>query len=254
MTIASFVNQLLPRSWRPASVAAARLVKCSGHVVQGGPFRGMRYINRAHCSALAPKLTGTYEMELHEYLPRLFAGPPDVFVDVGAAEGYYAVGALFAGWCEQVIAFEADPAAYAACRELMTLNKIGPEKLDLRGACHPAALQDVLANATRPALMMDVEGFEALLLDPLRGPALARCRILLEYHDFVLPGLSGELHRRMAPTHHVSPIALTPRNATDLVTEDWLLRLLPSSIRRRALTEDRPFEAHGWLWMEPKGT
>ncbi|MCC6414401.1 MAG: hypothetical protein IT582_00615 [Opitutaceae bacterium] len=214
----------------------------------------MRYINRAHCSALAPKLAGSYEMEVHEYLRRLFAGPPDVFVDVGAAEGYYAVGALFAGWCARVIAFEADPAAYAACRELMTLNEIEPEKLDLRGACHPGALQDVLSNATHPVLMMDVEGFEAFLLDPLRVPALARCRILLEYHDFVLPGLSDELHRRMAPTHHVSPIAQAPRNATDLPTEDWLLRLLPGSIRRRALAEGRPFEAHGWLWMEPRTT
>lgn len=252
MTVASFLNQLLPRTWRPPSLAAARLVSRSGHVVQGGPFRGMRYIDRAHCSALAPKIAGTYEMEIHGYLPRLFAGSPDVFVDAGAAEGYYAIGALFAGWCERVIAFEAEPAAYAACRELMTLNEIGPEKLDLRGTCHPAALQEVLAKAVRPALMMDVEGYEAFLLDPLRVPALARCRILLEYHDFVLPGLSAELDRRMSPTHHLTPIALTPRRATDMVTQDWLLRLLPGSIRQRALAEDRPFEAHGWLWMEPR--
>lgn len=251
MRLASKLNSLLPTALQPVPWAAARYVRQSGYVIQGGPFRGLRYVRRAHCSALPPKIAGTYEQELHAYLPRLFAGRPDVFVDVGAAEGYYAVGVAVAGWSDRVIAFEAEPDALAACRELMAANHVDAARLDLRGACTPEALQSVLA-AARPALMIDVEGFEAFLLDPLRVPDLARCPILLEYHDFVLPGLSDEIRRRFAPTHDITPIGQAPRRADDLVTADPLLRALPADIRRRVLSEQRPFSRHGWFWMQPR--
>lgn len=252
MRLASTLNALLPRALQPVPWAAARYVRRSGLVVQSGPFHGMRYIGRAHCSTLPPKLAGTYEQELHSYLPRLFANRPDVFVDVGAAEGYYAVGALVAGWVGRIVAFEADRAAMASCCELRSTNGIDSAQLDIRGACTPAELQSVLAAAERPAIMMDVEGFEAFLLDPLRVPDLARCPILLEYHDFVLPGLSQEISRRFASTHAITMIHQARRRAEDLVTDDPLLRLLPRAIRRRVLDESRPFTRHGWMWMQPR--
>jgi len=252
MRLASKLNSLLPAALQPGPWAAARYVRRSGYVIQGGPFRGLRYVRRAHCSALPPKIAGTYEQELHAYLPRLFAHRPDVFVDVGAAEGYYAVGVAVAGWSDRVVAFEAEPEALAACRELMAANHVDSSRLDLRGLCTPEALQAVLAAAVRPALMMDVEGFESFLLDPLRVPDLARCPILLEYHDFVLPGLSDEIRRRLAPTHAITAIELAPRRADDLVNADALLRALPAGIRRRVLSEQRPFSRHGWLWMQPR--
>lgn len=252
MSFASALNQLLPVSLRPVTWATARYLRRSGYAVQAGPFAGMRYINRAHCSALAPKIAGTYEQELLPFLPRLFDQSPDVFVDVGAAEGYYAVGAAFAHWCERIVAFEADPAALESCRELMALNQVSPEILELHGACTPAALQQLLAAFTRPALMVDAEGYEAFLLDPLRVPALNRCRIIVEYHDFALPGLSDEICRRMEPTHEITTIPLAPRHAVDLHTNDPLLKLLPAGIRRRILSEQRPFSLHGWLWMQPR--
>ena len=43
-----------------------------GSCVIDGPFKGMRYIERANCSALSPKLLGTYEREIAtRSLPRL---------------------------------------------------------------------------------------------------------------------------------------------------------------------------------------
>ncbi len=251
MSIASILNRLLPESLRPVALATRRYQRWSQLVVQAGPFRGMRYVNRAHGSQLAPKLAGSYEKELHPFLPRLFADRPDVFVDVGAAEGYYAVGAAFAGWCDRIIAFEIDPDARAELAALRERNGLPSERIELRGGCTAEALAEALQPFQRPAVIMDVEGFEALLLDPVRVPPLGRCRLLVEYHDFVLPGLSDELRRRLAPTHAITAIALGVRTAGDLPCSDPLIRRLPAGIRRRIVSEHRPFSHHGWLWMEP---
>lgn len=253
MSLASTLNHLLPRALRPVELTAARYLRWSRHVVQAGPFRGLRYINRAHCSALAPKIAGTYEQEIQPYLSLLVADRPDAFIDIGAAEGYYAVGAAFLDWSTRVIAYEAEPEARQALVELMNLNRIDPGRIDVRGPCTPEALNDLLTGCDRPAILMDIEGYEALLLDPLRVPLLARCRLLVEHHDFALPGLCDTLCRRMEPTHAITRIEQTPRRAEDLICSDPFVRRMPAGIRRRILNEQRPFARHGWLWLSPRG-
>src|SRR6478672_6897407 len=64
-----------------------------GLVVQHGPFKGMKYpgVNSVG-SALIPKLLGSYERELHPLIDSICAGQYDQVVDIGCAEGYYAVG------------------------------------------------------------------------------------------------------------------------------------------------------------------
>src|SRR4051794_5025833 len=64
-------------------------VRREGLVVQGGPFRGMRYPREL---AQVPKLTGAYELELHGALQEWITAEPAIVVDVGCSEGYYAVG------------------------------------------------------------------------------------------------------------------------------------------------------------------
>jgi len=66
--------------------------RTTNRTVASGPFRGMRYVARAYHSAYHAKLLGTYEMELHGIVEELCRETPGIIVDVGAAEGYYAVG------------------------------------------------------------------------------------------------------------------------------------------------------------------
>src|SRR5438094_9802013 len=61
--------------------------------VLNGPFRGLQYPSaEAICSAILPKLLGSYEKELHCTIERLCNTDCSVVVDVGCAEGFYAVG------------------------------------------------------------------------------------------------------------------------------------------------------------------
>ena len=58
----------------------------------GGPFKGMRYHGDAMGGAVAPKIKGVYESELAPFFVKRSAIPFQHIIDVGAAEGYYAVG------------------------------------------------------------------------------------------------------------------------------------------------------------------
>ena len=252
MTIARILNGCLPRRLRPAELAGAYYVRWSRRIVQGGPFRGMRYTDQAFYSALPPKIAGSYEKELHPYLERIRQLHPDVLFDVGAAEGYYAIGALYAGWTDRVVAFELSAEARALLGRLAALNGVDSRRLSVHGACMTDNLEEELASSVRPAVIMDIEGFEALVLDPLRVKHLARCHILVEYHDFVLPGLSDVLRRRLAATHEVEAIAQSVRSLADLpCTDPWFARL-PAAVRVRVLRENRPMRDHGWLWFVPR--
>ncbi|HWA10695.1 MAG TPA: hypothetical protein VG838_14725 [Opitutaceae bacterium] len=252
MHLPSLINQMLPQQLRPADFTAARYVRWSKYVVQAGPFRGLRYIDRAFCSSLAPKIAGVYEKELQSRLAQWAATQPDVLIDIGAAEGYYAVGAAYAGWSKKVIAYEIDPQAREAMAELMARNQLGPEQIELREACTPSDLDALLASYRRPVVIMDAEGYESLLLDPLRVPNLRHCPVLVEYHDFLVAGLSAELARRMSPTHTVEVITPAPRTGDDLRCGDAFISALPAGIRRRAIDERRPFHGNGWLWLTPR--
>ena len=60
--------------------------------VAAGPFAGMRYITRSCGSKLAPKVIGCYERELHPAIENAIRGDYQRIIDIGCAEGYYAVG------------------------------------------------------------------------------------------------------------------------------------------------------------------
>ena len=59
---------------------------------QSGPFAGMSCISEAICSSLVPKLLGSYESELHQVLNQILETDYQNVIDIGCAEGYYAVG------------------------------------------------------------------------------------------------------------------------------------------------------------------
>src|SRR5689334_20931338 len=61
-------------------------------VVCRGPFHGMRLSRRKTTGALIARALGSYERELHPALETIISRGYAVVADVGAAEGYFAVG------------------------------------------------------------------------------------------------------------------------------------------------------------------
>jgi hypothetical protein len=167
-----------------------------GLTVTGGPFAGLAYPDTEPLS-LVPKLLGVYESELHAAVEDAIRAAPGVIVNVGAADGYYAVGMARRLPDARVIAYEADAGQRAICARVAAANGV---ELDLRGAAGPGDL------AGAALVVMDCEGCERALLEP--GLAAA---VIVELHDFLDPGVGEEIAARFAPTHDVELIPTAPQ-------------------------------------------
>jgi len=90
-----------------------------------GPFRGMKYPSLSSVgSALYPKLLGCYERELHGVIDSFLSNNYTEIVDIGCAEGYYAVGFGLKLNSVKIHAYDTDETARRLCREMAKLNGI----------------------------------------------------------------------------------------------------------------------------------
>jgi hypothetical protein len=221
-----------------------------GWVVRSGPFEGMKLSDRRSWSDgdILPKLIGCYEAELHECVRQVAAAAPDLVVNVGAAEGYYAIGlARLIPNCT-VHAFDTAQASQDICRLAAGLNGVG-DRVFVGGRCTPDLLQTVLAGAAAPFLFCDCEGYERHLIDPEQVPALRSTSILVECHDFVEAGITQTLVDRLSPTHTLTMIHEGARDPN----ASPFLRTFGSLDRWLAVCEYRPTMMH-WLVARPNAS
>jgi hypothetical protein len=222
-----------------------------GRVLQG-PFQGMRCVALAYCSEVLPKLVGTYERELVPALETICRADCDRIVDIGAAEGYYAVGMALRNPRAQVVAFEVDPSARHDLRRLSRRNGVSG-RVAIRGECSAESLGDSLAGSHRPAVICDCEGAEDRLLRPDRIEPLRRAFLVVETHDGletddgVLEGITSRLYERFAATHDISVIASRARSREELPPA---CASLTDAEAAEAMDEGRPWAQ--WLFFEPK--
>jgi hypothetical protein len=175
----SSFKQILPRSIWPSQVAHRTLCKIYGKAeVLGGPFAGMKYISEAQGSVLIPKLLGIYEMELGSEIQRLAEMDFRSIYVIGAGEGYYAVGMAIKNPRAAVTAFEANESAHHLITEVAARNGVA-ERISIRGICLDADMQGI---PEKSLVIMDVEGAEEHLLDPMKFCGLQNCTILFEAH------------------------------------------------------------------------
>ncbi len=227
----------------------AAVFKEFGGVVAYGPFAGMRLSEELSWGAdAASMLIGEYEREVQATLLGLDLRAYDAFVDVGCANGYYAVGMarLRPDW--HVHAFD----IMAEAREVTRKNAAGngvADRVHLYGAAEHDALEAVLQPMVRPLVLMDIEGYEKVLLDPGLCPSLAKADILVEVHDRQAPGTGDAIRRQCASTHEITPIARQGRNPFRSAE----LCRLPETLAWVTISEGRSAEA-GWLFLKARGS
>jgi hypothetical protein len=221
----------------------------SGTTVAAGPFAGMLYVGESYGSAYLPKIVGTYERELNDTIEQVIDGDHDLVIDIGAAEGYYAVGLAMRGEAP-VVAFEMSARARKLAAELAEKNGV-TDRIQMHAKCEPESLEVTLGGADRPFVLCDVEGYEAQLLDLRRVPSLVRAVILVEIHEFARPGVTAELMRRFDATHDISVLWQDERSSDDYPYESFWTRLFPRRLVRRAIEEERGFR-QSWLWLTPR--
>ena len=215
--------------------------------VLGGPFRGVRYVGASAGSGFFPKLLGTYELELAGIMESVIARQPDVVVDAGAAEGYFAVGLATRCPAARVVTYDMNLRACYYLDVLATANGVRERVLIHWQACTAEALESGLTAGAAPFLLMDVEGAEEWLLDPQKAPSLQKTEILVELHeDGGRKDLACTLRERFAASHAAELIDSRPRILSDLPVSLWPFR--KSAVL--AMNEGRD-PGQRWLHLTP---
>jgi Predicted O-methyltransferase len=228
----AIISRYLPARFRRSVVAPRffeRLRK--SQTVVGGPFKGMRYHGEAVCSVAAPKIMGTYESELAPFLQKWSAIPFRHTINVGAAEGYYAVGCAML-WPQAIVtAFESSEEGRTFLRRNVELNGL-QSRIKIMGHCSPQQLHAATRNGDHTLVIMDVDGGEGNLLDPAEVLGLVNAHIIVEIHDHVDGRLGEIVSSRLKSTHLVQEVRTQRRTFWDfhepraLSLRLWLLPYL----------------------------
>lgn len=190
---------------------ATYLAAC-GNTVQSGPFQGLNYLPYACGSTHVPKLLGSYEKELHSVILKSLSRKPKQVIDVGAAEGYYAVGYAMRLPEASVIAYDTDRNAQKACGELARLNGVS-ERVRIDGACSAATLAPILRPGT--LLFCDCEGFEYSLFADLDPEIIVAVDIIIELHKSPTTDPGAWFNSKFSASHDVTLIHAKDRNLTE---------------------------------------
>ena len=227
-----------------------RFVKQHGLTVQAGPFAGMRFPRFAvgRGEMLVPQLLGAYEQELYPALEEIAAGGFRQIVDIGASDGYYAVGLAMTCPDAQIVAYEMNAFPLRVCEALAAENGVR-ERMDLRGECTVSELRDL--PVAHPAFVLcDCEGAEAVLMDPVQVPWLRDATLIVELHEFAAPGVRELIPERFKESHRVEVIDSRRRFAGDYPA----LQAVPGVNyvdRELGLSEFRPVPI-AWAWLRPR--
>lgn len=232
---------------RDAALTTNALIKLfpSGQAsVLHGPFRGLQYPQLyAVCSALLPKLVGCYEAELHPIIDDIGRQNYEVVVDIGCAEGYYAVGLARYLPNTMVYSFDTNPLALKLCEGMATANGVR-DRIHLAALCDTARLTGIPCKG-RGLIVCDCEGFELDLFPPALPAQLGNFDLLIETHDFITPGITACLASRFAKTHTIHTIVSGQLRRIEDYPE---LARLTLAERHVATAENRPCTMH-WIWL-----
>jgi hypothetical protein len=226
------ISRYLPARFR-RSVAAPRFLERlrKSKTVVGGPFKGMRYEGEALCSVAAPKIMGVYESELAPWLVKWSAIPFRHIINVGADEGYYAVGCAML-WPQAIVtAFESSEESRTLLTRNVELNALR-SRVKMMGHCGLQQLDAATSNGEPTLVIMDVDGGEGNLLNPAGVPGLGNAHIIVEIHDFIDERLGEIISSQLKSTHVIDEVRNENRTLWDfheprpLRRRFWLLPYL----------------------------
>lgn len=200
-----------------------------------GPFAGMKISPTSWWDQtdLASKILGFYEAEVLDVLLRLGKAKCPYFVDLGAADGYYAIGAVYSGLFRKSFCFEMSAQGRAVIRTNAELNQVS-ESIEVFGYADSEfdkALPQI--DWSSVVLLVDIEGAEfALFTEPLIE-RLKNATILIELHEFMVDDGAAKLQGlidRLQKNFKISWLTTTARDLSGFEclqalndTDRWLV-------------------------------
>jgi hypothetical protein len=159
---------------------------CNG-TIQYGPFKGLKLTSNTWWGGndLGSMCFGLYEKELLEFLTSDSLIERDTFVDIGAADGYYAIGMLKSNRVKKALCYELSPEG----RNTINLNwKINnqPGEIEVKGDVFIDFKSSInTIDLKKSIVLIDIEGAEFSFLDIEVLGTLKDAIIAIEIHNWI---------------------------------------------------------------------
>jgi hypothetical protein len=222
--------------------------------VEYGHFKGMSFANESiwGASDTANMLLGLYEREISDLLMALAMSENNRYlIDCGAADGFFAVGALVSGEFEFVWAFEQSKGQRINLRENAATNGV-ENRLEILGSAELDFLVELEKDEKflfeKSTFLIDIEGGEFQILNEENLLRTKNSVLIIELHDF-----SAEqkwqrdlLFARAQKFHHGYLFSTGARDLSGIPELDYL----SDSNRWLMCSEGRP-RVMDWLVLFP---
>ena len=188
--------------WRSVLIQNT-LLQQQGTSVMQGPLVGMNFLAQSAEGCHIAKLLGCYEQPLQPFIEQAIESAYPTILNIGCAEGYYAVGMARRMLSTQVLAFDLNPKAQEVCTTLAQKNGVS-DRIKIGALFRP---EDFANYANQKVLVLcDIEGAERELLNPEVAPALKGMDLIVESHECLISGITQTLIDRFKDTHQITLI------------------------------------------------
>jgi precorrin-6B methylase 2 len=216
-----------------------------------GPFRGMRLGSDIWWGTYDSnsKILGVYEEEVTQKLHDILSATKAPFVDLGAADGYYAIGVAFSGMADVVYAYEISKKGRASLQANAAANGCA-QKVVIAGEADYDSLKALIDKFGKAVILIDIEGGEYDLLSDRMLDLLKTCHMIVELH----PAMVEDGERKEAALVQRAQKHFTP---SKLYRESYAPNRFPElnafgdDERLLAVSEGRARNPK-WLVLEPK--
>lgn len=173
------------------------LISKSDLKVLYGPFKNMLLMKNARWAKfdLIPQLLGTYEENIVNYIINKREINKELFVEIGAGDGYFVVGFSFSEMFNNIYAFEISDEG----RKIIKNNAIRNNclnKLKIIKEANYASLLEIERKFSGGIILIDIEGAEYDLLNEKILSLLSQFHLVVEMHPFLVAN-SKEKHNQL---------------------------------------------------------
>ena len=187
-----------------------------GGSIAYGPFKGLEMVTDV--KSVSPDFPsmyfGIYEQEVLNTLqdrPEKY----DNFINLGAGDGYYALGVLFNGLFKASIAFEESLPRQKIIYELAEANNLR-QRITVLGRADYFSIQKLPSDLLAKSMfLVDIEGGEFDVFNPETIELLKDSIVIVELHDFLVKDGAEKLLRlksNVLPYFHISIFTTSKRD------------------------------------------
>ena len=159
-----------------------------GYQVAYGAFKGMKLSKNIYWAKndLITQILGVYEKHVLKKIIEFSKKGNYPFIDIGAADGYFAIGMAFSETFKKIYAFEIDEGGRKSLNKNIE-NNLCKDKVVVDIEANFETLKEIVDKNKSAVILIDIEGSEFDLLDNKLLKLLSNCYIVCELH----PALSA---------------------------------------------------------------